>query len=79
MKEYLTKIKSRITKLIERVRHDLTREIHTKVTTIITIDVHSRDVIEEFVAKKIMDAGAYEWTKQLKFYLEMRHPKDERK
>ena len=79
MKEYLALLQNRIKKLIERVRQDLTREIHTKVTTIITIDVHSRDVIEEFVMKKIMESGAYEWTKQLKFYLEMRHPKDERK
>ena len=79
MKEYLVKIKNRIIALIGRVRQDLTKEIHTKVTTIITIDVHSRDVIEEFVNKKIMDSGAYEWTKQLKFYLELRHPKDERK
>ena len=53
MKEYLVKIKGRIQKLIARVREDLTKEIHTKVTTIITIDVHSRDVIEEFVQKKI--------------------------
>ena len=79
MKEYLVKIKNRIIALIGRVRQDLTKEIHAKVTTIITIDVHSRDVIEEFVNKKIMDSGAYEWTKQLKFYLELRHPKDERK
>jgi dynein heavy chain len=79
MKEYLAVVKNRISKLIERVRQDLTKEIHTKVTTIITIDVHSRDVIDEFVQKKIMDSGAYEWTKQLKFYLELRHPKDEKK
>ena len=77
MKEYLVIINNRIRKLIGRVRQDLTREIHTKVTTIITIDVHSRDVIDEFVQRKIMDSGAYEWTKQLKFYLELRHPKDE--
>ena len=79
MKEYLVKIKGRIQKLIARVREDLTREIHTKVTTIITIDVHSRDVIEEFVHKKIMESSAYEWVKQLKFYLDYRHPKDEKK
>ena len=53
MKDYSLVVKNRISKLIERVRQDLTKEIHTKVTTIITIDVHARDVIDEFVAKKI--------------------------
>ena len=53
MKDYSQVVKARISKLIERVRQDLTKEIHTKVTTIITIDVHARDVIDEFVAKKI--------------------------
>ena len=79
MKEYLAVVVGRINKLIERVRHDLTKEIHTKVTTIITIDVHARDVIDDFYKKKIMDSGAYEWTKQLKFYLELKHPKDDKK
>jgi dynein heavy chain len=41
--------------------------------------VHARDVIDEFCQKKIQEAGAYEWTKQLKFYLDLKHPKDDKK
>ena len=48
MKEYLQVIKTRIVKLISRVRTDLTRETRDKVITIITIDVHSRDVVDMF-------------------------------
>lgn len=48
MKEFLQLIKNRIAKLIYRVRGQLTMEIRIKVITIITIDVHSRDVIKMF-------------------------------
>jgi dynein heavy chain len=36
-------------------------ELRIKIITIITIDVHGRDVIEKFVAQKIMDSGAFMW------------------
>lgn len=49
MKEFLTLIKNRISKLIMRVRGNLNMETRIKVITIITIDVHSRDVIKKFV------------------------------
>ena len=49
MKEFLTLIRNRISKLIGRVRGQLSMETRIKVITIITIDVHSRDVIKKFV------------------------------
>jgi dynein heavy chain len=49
MKEFLTLIRNRISKLIFRVRGNLNMETRIKVITIITIDVHSRDVIKKFV------------------------------
>ena len=49
MKEFLQLIKNRISKLIMRVRGALNMETRIKVITIITIDVHSRDVIKKFV------------------------------
>jgi len=61
MKDYLTLIKNRIDKLIERVRTPLLRDLRTKIITIITIDVHERDVVEGFVVKKISDQGSFAW------------------
>lgn len=55
MKDYFHVTVVRISKLIESVRHDLTPELRIKVITIITIDVHERDVIEKFVLQKITD------------------------
>ena len=59
MKDYLNVVKGRIVKLISRVRSPLTKEERDKVITIITIDVHSRDVNEMFVNRKITDSGAF--------------------
>ena len=55
MKDSLVEINSRIKKLIERVRTDLNVDLRNKIITIITIDVHARDVVEDFVFKKIQD------------------------
>jgi len=45
MKDYAAITIVRISKLIERVRTDLSNDLRVKVITIITIDVHERDVV----------------------------------
>ena len=72
MKEFLTLIRNRISKLITRVRGDLNMETRIKVITIITIDVHSRDVIKKFVDQRIVEQSHFAWTSQLKFGTEKR-------
>jgi dynein heavy chain len=79
MKEFLQLIKNRITKLIQRVRGNLSIEIRNKVITIITIDVYSRDVIKSFVDQKIVEQSHFKWTSKLKFGIEKKNPKDEQK
>lgn len=61
MKEYASVTVARISTLIERVRTDLSAEVRIKIITIITIDVHERDVVQMFVANKIVDSGAFAW------------------
>ena len=68
MKNYLVEIKNRIGFLIARVREDLSMELRIKIITIITIDVHERDVVSSFVDRKIDDMGSFAWQCQLKFY-----------
>jgi len=53
MKDNLDVIKVRISKLIGRVRQQLDVQTRVKIITIITIDVHSRDVVQRFVDEKI--------------------------
>lgn len=55
MKDYLSTILLGIKNLIDRVRQDLSSELRIKIITIITIDVHERDVVEKFVNLKISE------------------------
>jgi dynein heavy chain len=79
MKEYLATVLARIKHLLLRVRTDLSRDLRVKIITIITIDVHERDVIEGFVIKKVQDQQLFVWQSQLKFYVEFKNPKDEKR
>lgn len=67
MKECLEIIKSRINKLIGKVTTPLAVLERMKVINIITIDVHSRDVISAFVGLKVSEAESFNWQSQLKF------------
>jgi dynein heavy chain len=61
MKEYYQQILTRLSHLIERVRGDLSSDLRVKIITIITIDVHERDVVDMFNLRKIMEAGSFQW------------------
>jgi dynein heavy chain len=61
MSEHLTLIIQRIENLIVRVRKDLNLDLRMKIITIITIDVHERDVVRDFVLKKIVDQNLFAW------------------
>eukprot|EP00913_Durusdinium_trenchii_P034784 g32538.t1 len=68
MRDYKRVNDDRIDKLIRRVQRESNKELRTKVITIITIDVHSRDVIESFVLQKVNEANDFRWGSQLRFY-----------
>lgn len=61
MSSHLDGVKGRIEQLIARVRGQLTPDLRTKIITIITIDVHSRDTIRDFVLRKIEDQQLFAW------------------
>ena len=61
MKDYFATIILGIKYLIERVRQDLSSELRIKIITIITIDVHSRDVVDNFCFKRIQDSQSFAW------------------
>jgi hypothetical protein len=64
MKENLDLIKKRISALISRVRDlSLSMELRVKIITIITVDVHGRDIVDECVVRKIMDSTNFLWAR----------------
>jgi dynein heavy chain len=68
MKDYKKTCDDRIDKLIRQVQLDLSRDLRAKVITIITIDVHARDMVEKYVQLKLVDQSAFQWQSQLRFY-----------
>ena len=68
MKDYKRICDERIEKLIRQVQQPLSSDLRNKIITIITIDVHARDVIDKFVQLKLSDASAFQWQSQLRFY-----------
>jgi dynein heavy chain len=68
VKKYYELCDKRLKDLIRRVLGKLERNLRTKIITIITLDVHARDVIEKLVFEKIEDKEAFAWAQQLRFY-----------
>uniref|UniRef100_A0A0G4GMS7 Dynein-1, subspecies f n=1 Tax=Chromera velia CCMP2878 TaxID=1169474 RepID=A0A0G4GMS7_9ALVE len=68
MKDYKRVCDDRIEKLILQVQKPLDKNLRVKIITLITIDVHARDVVEGFVQKKLADSSAFQWQSQLRFY-----------
>merc|ERR1711965_506061 len=46
---------------------EMTKDMRTQVKTLITIEVHARDVVLKYVAERIEQAGDFAWQSQLKF------------
>ena len=58
----------RLEALIRLVQGDLSGNDRNKVITLITIDVHNRDMVGMLVEKKVESAQDFAWQSQLKFY-----------
>ena len=68
VKKYCELCTSRIEGLIRLVQGELTTEDRIKIITVITIDVHNRDVVQTLVDKRVESNIDFKWQSQLKFY-----------
>ena len=68
MKENLERSKSQLFMLTQRVRETLTKLQRKVVSTLITLDVHNRDIISEFIRDEIFSVTDFGWQMQLRFY-----------
>nr|CAI5834494.1 unnamed protein product [Callosobruchus analis] len=57
-----------LSKLSELSRKDLTKLQRLKANALITIEIHSRDVIDRLYKSNCRDTNAFEWFSQLRFY-----------
>ncbi|CAE7205816.1 ODA4, partial [Symbiodinium sp. KB8] len=68
VKKYLSLCNDRLNALIERVLGKLDKALRIKIITIITIDVHARDVVQNLIDQKASSADSFMWAQQLRFY-----------
>lgn len=66
LKDYNKKQVVQLNQLINLLLLDLSASDRQKITTICTIDVHSRDVVSKIISSKIEAASAFQWQSQLR-------------
>jgi dynein heavy chain, axonemal len=64
------KCSSDLLDIVAVVRGSITKLQRSTLTALIVIDVHSRDVAQELANGAVHDETDYEWTSQLRYYLE---------
>eukprot|EP00842_Homolaphlyctis_polyrhiza_P005476 jgi/Hompol1/592/HPOL_005362-RA len=68
---------SGLKKLADLVRTPLGKVDRKKLIALITVEVHSRDVIDKMVKANVSNANAFDWLSQLRFYWEKEGKDDE--
>ncbi len=57
-----------LTKLAKLVRQELPELLRMSLVSLITLDVHARDIITEMIRVEVDDATNFEWLKQQRYY-----------
>ncbi|CAM9643987.1 unnamed protein product, partial [Ectocarpus sp. 12 AP-2014] len=68
VKKYLEVCCVRLDGLIKLVQGELTKEARAKIITLITIDVHSRDVVQGLIDRRVESNLDFAWQSQLRYY-----------
>ena len=76
MKNYYNENVNSLTELIKMVQGELTRSLRQTVMCLITMDTHSRDVIQKLIDENVRKPDEFQWQSQLKFYWEKMDDKD---
>ena len=57
-----------LTELIKMVQGQLTPGMRQKIMCLITMDAHSRDIIEKLINEGVTEVDEFQWQSQLKVY-----------
>ena len=68
MSDCLQEQKDMLTGLIKIVQGDIDKPLRQKVMCMITMDTHSRDIIEKLRNEEVKSADEFQWQSQLKAY-----------
>ena len=70
VKKYLTRCTSDMHELIKLVLGSLSKPDRKKVISLITMDVHARDMVQKLVTEKAANTLAFTWQMQMRLYWE---------
>lgn len=62
------KWKSLIRRYCQMVRQPQSRLQRNKLVSLVTIEVHSRDILRHILAHRVHSLDDFEWSRQLRFY-----------
>jgi dynein heavy chain len=68
MQQALIQVEGRLAALTESTQRDLSAGDRSKIVTLITMEVHSRDVTQTLVDTKVDSITAFAWLSQLRYY-----------
>ncbi|TPP59989.1 Dynein heavy chain 10 axonemal [Fasciola gigantica] len=68
LKDYSEMLQKQLDEIVVKIRNPLSKNDRNKLTTVLTIDVHARDIVAEFVRDSVMDSQEFAWESQLRFY-----------
>lgn len=57
-----------LNKFSEIIRGNLTKMQRLKLVSLVTIEIHARDVIEKLAKSSVSDVNGFEWLMQLRVY-----------
>ena len=77
LKEYLDKCQAQLNHLSDLINGttlhndtELTRGDRSKIITLVTIDVHGRDVISKLIADRVETVDCFQWQSQLRYLID---------
>lgn len=68
VKKHGQQLTLRLEALIKLVQREIERGLRTKITTLITMEVHNRDAVDGLIAEKVETAQEFPWNSQLRYY-----------
>jgi dynein heavy chain len=71
LKDLLSKQEANLSQLADIVRLQLPRALRSGIVALITLDVHSRDIVSELIQSECRDPNDFEWVKRLRYYWDM--------
>ncbi|KAL3319655.1 Dynein heavy chain 6, axonemal [Cichlidogyrus casuarinus] len=71
IQEYEQKCFSNLSELAAMVRGELPKLVRSLLGAMITIDVHSRDIVSEMVVAKVDSIRNFDWQRQLRYYWDL--------